>query len=94
MSKNVRATLTGFVAAGVVAVAAPSAGAQASPAKSPDPVAGKPSCNGLILAAFNHGSGVIGPSGNPTASAGPGSFFGAGTHDAIVTLARQPNCTQ
>ena len=63
-----------------------------SPANSPVPVPGTPSCNGLIIAAFNHGSGAFGPSGNPTSSAGPGPFFGPGTHDAIETLARGPNC--
>jgi hypothetical protein len=62
-----------------------------SPANTPAPVAGTPSCNGLIIAAFNHGT--VGPSGNPTSSAGPGPFFGPGTHDAIETLARVPNCT-
>jgi hypothetical protein len=56
-------------------------------------VPGTPSCNGLIVASFNHESGADGPSGNPTASAGPGSFFGPGTHDAIQTLARAPFCT-
>jgi hypothetical protein len=45
------------------------------------------------VASFNHASGADGPSGNPTASAGPGPFFGPETHDAIVTLAREPNCT-
>jgi hypothetical protein len=64
----------------------------ASPAKSPEPVAGEPSCAGLIIAAFNHESGEIGPSGNPTSSAGPGPFFGPGTHEAIEELARGPNC--
>jgi hypothetical protein len=83
-----------LIAAGVVAAAALSSGvpsALASPANSPQPVAGEPSCNGLIVASFN--DNTIGPSGNPTASAGPGSFFGPGTHDAIVNLARVPNCT-
>jgi uncharacterized membrane protein len=75
-----------------VSVFAPSALGD-SPANSPEPVAGTPSCNGLIIAGFNHESGADGPSGNPTSSAGPGPFFGPGTHDAIQTLAREPNCT-
>jgi hypothetical protein len=66
------------------------AAAAASPAQSPPPVAGEPSCNGLIIAAFNHDT--IGPSGNPNSSAGPGSFFGPATHEAIEELARGPNC--
>jgi hypothetical protein len=64
-----------------------------SPANTPAPVAGTPSCDGLIIAVFNHGSGADGPSGNPTSSAGPGPFFGPGTQNAIETLARGPNCT-
>jgi hypothetical protein len=66
--------------------------AAGSPARTPTPVAGSPSCNGLIVATFNHESGVDGRSGNPSSSAGPGSFLGPGTHDAIVNLARGPNC--
>ena len=93
MSQRARSTLTAVLAAGAIAASAPSAVAQESPANSPEPVAGDPSCDGLIVASFNHNSGAEGPSGNPTASAGPGSFFGPGTHDAIVTLAREPNCT-
>jgi hypothetical protein len=81
-----------LVTTAAASVFAPSA-LGSSPANSPQPVAGTPSCNGLIVAEFNHGSGAIGPSGNPTSSAGPGSFFGPGTHDAIQTLAREPNCT-
>ena len=64
--------------------------AVASPAQSPPAVAGSPSCGGLIVASFNHNT--IGPSGNPTASAGPGSFFGPATRDAIRYIARLPNC--
>jgi hypothetical protein len=75
-----------------VSVFAPSALGD-SPANPPAPVAGSPSCAGLIIAAFNNASGANGPSGNPTSSAGPGPFFGPGTHDAIQTLAREPNCT-
>jgi hypothetical protein len=72
--------------------AAPPAFSQESPANSPEPVADQPSCDGLIIAGFNHSSGDIGPSGNPKASAGPGPFFGPETHEAIETLARGPNC--
>ena len=93
MSQRVRSPLTAFVAAAAIAASAPSAVAQESPARSPEPVAGEPSCSGLIVASFNHASGAIGPSANPTASAGPGPFFGPDTHDAIITLAREPNCT-
>jgi hypothetical protein len=63
-----------------------------SPAKSPTPTAGLPSCNGLIIASFNHDSGTDGRSGNPNSSAGPGSFLGPDTHDAILNQARGPNC--
>jgi hypothetical protein len=68
------------------------ASALGSPAQTPTPTAGSPSCNGLIVASFNHESGVMGRSGNPKSSAGPGSFLGPQTHDAIVNLARGPNC--
>jgi hypothetical protein len=89
MRKPARLSLTALVATAAVAASAMSAFAQ-SPANSPEPVAGQPSCQGLIIASFNHNS--IGPSGNPTASAGPGPFFGPDTHEAIETLAR-PHCT-
>jgi hypothetical protein len=79
-----------LIVAGVVG--AWSAAAGASPAQSPEPVAGEPSCNGLIIAAFNHESGPFGPSGNPNSSAGPGSFLGQETHEAIEEQARGPNC--
>jgi hypothetical protein len=67
-------------------------GALASPAQSPTPTPGTPSCNGLIIAAFNQASGPGGPSANPNASAGPGVFLGQGTHQAILDQARGPNC--
>ena len=92
MRQRARSPLAALLAAGAVSAFAPSAFAE-SPANSPEPVAGEPSCNGLIIASFNHNSGDIGPSGNPTASAGPGSFFGPGTHEAIETLAREPFCS-
>ena len=52
-------------------------------AGSPPPEPGKPSCGGLVVAQTNHNSGAAGPSGNPKASAGPGSFLGPDTHAAI-----------
>ena len=79
-----------LVAAGVIG--GWTAAAWASPANSPEPVAGNPSCNGLIIAAINQESGATGPSGNPNSSAGPGSFLGSGTHEAIEEFARGPNC--
>jgi hypothetical protein len=83
-----RWTLAGIVTAAALATPAAALG------QSPEPTPDQPSCDGLIVASFNHGSGADGPSGNPVASSGPGSFFGPGTYDAIVTLAREPNCTQ
>jgi hypothetical protein len=85
-----RLALCGLAAAGVVG--ASSAGALASPAQSPTPIPGTPSCDGLIIAVFNQASGPSGPSGNPDSSAGPGVFLGPDTHDAIVEQARGQNC--
>jgi hypothetical protein len=85
-----RPVLVGVVAA--LAVGASPVGALGSPAKSPSPVAGEPSCNGLIIAVINHDSGPFGPSGNEHASAGPGAFLGPATHAAIEGFARGPNC--
>jgi hypothetical protein len=76
----------------VAVVGGSSVVALGSPAQSPTPTPGTPSCNGLIIAAFNQDSGPFGPSGNPNASAGPGVFLGQGTHQAIVDQARGPNC--
>jgi len=92
MRHRVRLIVTSLVTAVGLSVFAPTALGD-SPANSPEPVAGSPSCGGLIIALFNHDSGAFGPSGNPTSSAGPGPFFGPGTQDAIETLAREPNCT-
>ena len=91
MRRRARLGLTALVAAVAVTASAPSAFAQESPANSPEPVAGEPSCNGLIIAAFNHDTLAV--SENPKASAGPGPFFGPETHEAIETLAREPFCT-
>jgi hypothetical protein len=82
--------LCGLAAAGVVGGS--SAGALASPAQTPTPTPGAPSCNGLIIAVFNHESGPFGPSGNPNSSAGPGVFLGQDTHQGILDQARGPNC--
>jgi hypothetical protein len=67
-----------------------SATAGASPAQSPTPVAGNPSCKGLIIADFNHDT--TNPFGNPNSSSGPGPFFHQDTHQAIEELARGPFC--
>lgn len=82
-----------MVVAALVTGVAASVFAPVALGDSPAPVAGNPSCNGLIVALFNHDSGVFGPSGNPTSSAGPGVFLGPDTHDAIQNQARGPNCT-
>jgi hypothetical protein len=84
-----RARITcGFVVAAVIVGWTASAGA--SPAQSPTPVAGEPSCAGLIIAAFNHDT--TNRFDNPSSSSGPGPFFGPATHEAIEELARGPNC--
>jgi hypothetical protein len=85
-----RLVLCGLAAAGVVGGS--SAGALGSPAQSPTPTAGTPSCDGLIIAVFNQASGPSGPSGNPDSSAGPGFFLGSDTHEQILEQAREPNC--
>jgi len=79
--RSIRSTLCGLVLAGV-ALGSTSA-ALASPAQSPRPTPGTTSCSGLIVAFFNHAAPLGSPSGNPNASAGPGSFFGPETPDAI-----------
>ena len=88
--RRIRLVLCAVVA--VAVLGGLSAGALASPAQTPTPTAGTPSCNGLIIAAFNQASGPGGPSGNPNASAGPGVFLGQNTHQAILDQARGPNC--
>jgi hypothetical protein len=85
-----RLVLCGLAVAGVLG--GPCASALGSPAQSPAPTPGLPSCNGLIIALFNQDSGPFGPSGNPNASAGPGVFLGKDTHQAILEQARGPNC--
>ena len=76
-----RSFVCGIVAASSVGVF--TSGAVASPSQSPPPVPGNANCVGLVVAEVNHASGPFGPSGNPTASAGPGSFLGSQTHSAI-----------
>jgi hypothetical protein len=67
---------------GILAVAA--FAFSAAPANSAAPPAtGSPGCNGLIVATFNHNSGVLGASGNPNASAGPGYFLKQATSDGV-----------
>jgi hypothetical protein len=67
---------------GILAVAA--FAFSASPANSAAPPATEnPGCKGLIVATFNHNSGVLGASGNPDASAGPGYFLKQGTSDGV-----------
>lgn len=85
---SVRRVLCSFAVAAVLGGWTASAGA--SPAQSPAPVAGEPSCDGLIIAAFNHET--VNRFGNPNSSQGPGPFFGPDTHQAIEELARDPNC--
>lgn len=88
--RGIRLVLCGLAAAGVAGGS--NVGALASPAQSPTPTPGTPSCNGLIIAVFNQASGPFGASGNPNSSAGPGFFLGTGTHQAILDQARGPNC--
>jgi hypothetical protein len=88
--RPIKLVLCGVAAA--VAVGGSSAGALASPAQSPTPTPGTPSCDGLIIAVFNQASGPLGPSANPNSSAGPGVFLGQDTHQAILEQARGPNC--
>jgi hypothetical protein len=46
----------------------------------------QPACQGIIVASMNHNSGAAGPSGNPQASAGPGSLLGPATGGAVQSL--------
>jgi hypothetical protein len=88
--RGIRLVLCGLVAAGIAGGSG--AGALGSPAQSPTPTSGTPSCNGLIIAVFNQDSGPFGPSGNSNSSAGPGVFLGQDTHQGILDQARGPNC--
>ena len=73
-----------LVAGMIVGGSAMTAGA--SPAQTPSPTPGTTSCNGLIVATFNHDT--TNRQGNPDSSQGPGPFFGRDTHEAIEVLAR------
>jgi hypothetical protein len=75
--KSLTSKLCGVLVAG--AALASTSVALGSPAQSPPPTAGTPSCGGLIVAAFNHNSGS-----NPNSSGGPGKFLGPQTRDAIA----------
>jgi hypothetical protein len=70
--------------AAAVGVGAWTAAALASPAQTPPPTAGSPSCNGLVVAFENQDSGPFGASGNPNSSAGPGYFLGSDSPAAIA----------
>ena len=83
-----RRVLCPLIVAGVIG--GWTAAAAASPAQTPEPVAGEPSCEGLVIAVFNHDT--TNRFENPNSSSGPGPFFGPDTHEAIETLAREPNC--
>ena len=83
-----RRILCPLIAAGVLG--AWTGAAAASPAQSPEPLAGEPSCAGLIIAGFNHETTNL--FDNPNSSQGPGPFFGPDTHEAIEELAREPFC--
>lgn len=63
-----------------------SATALASPAQTPPPTTGSPSCNGLVVAFENQDSGPFGASGNPNSSAGPGYFLGPDSSAAITEV--------
>jgi hypothetical protein len=52
-------------------------------AETPLPEPGSPGCRGHIVATLNHNSGILGASGNPKSSAGPGFFFHQGTAEAV-----------
>jgi hypothetical protein len=73
----VRIMISAMLAAGAFALSSSSVLAAAPPAT------GSPGCRGLIIATFNHNSGVFGASGNPHSSAGPGYSLRQGTAAAI-----------
>ena len=87
--RSLRSTLCGVLVAGAALV--PASAALASPAHTPYPTAGTPSCAGLVVADTNHGSGGGAPR-SPNSSAGPGVFLGPGTQSAIAA-ARADTCT-
>ncbi len=76
------------VGVGVITAVAMGAGASTALAAGGNPHQNpQTACGGQIIAQTNHNSGAIGPSGNPNASAGPGSFFGPDT-GAMVQAAK------
>jgi hypothetical protein len=75
--RRIRVVVAIIVAAGALALLSSSALAAAPPSF------GSPGCPGLIVAEFNHNSGVGGASGNPNSSAGPGYFLRQGTASAV-----------
>jgi hypothetical protein len=60
--------------------------ASASPAQTPPPTSGSPSCNGLVVTFENQDSGLFGASGNPNSSAGPGYFLRSDSPAAIAAV--------
>lgn len=66
--------------------------AAASPAQTPPPTAGSPSCNGLVVTFENQDSGLFGASGNPNSSAGPGYFLRSDSPAAIAAV-REEFCS-
>lgn len=80
--------LCGVLAAGAIGALTPGAIASSD---SPTPTPGSSSCSGLLVAAINHASGLFGPSGNPDASAGPGSFLGPIT-PVVIAVVRDEFC--
>jgi hypothetical protein len=79
--RRVQLKVAGVLAAGSLLLAVPDVRAD-----TPTPTPGDPSCAGTILATFNHRSGVVGPSGNPLASSGPGASLGPETPVAIFGI--------
>jgi hypothetical protein len=74
-----------FVALLSAALLALGVGASSASAAAPNP-SGSPGCDGLIVGLLNHGSGPVGASGNPNASAGPGYFLQGFSPDAIAAV--------
>jgi hypothetical protein len=74
--RRVRATVSGLVVVGAIGAFAPAAGAA-----TPTPVPGTPSCQGQIVATYNHESGA-----NEQSSGGPGKFLHQETHTEIQAV--------
>jgi hypothetical protein len=69
-----------------LAVAAMGTSAAVAGAATPTPVPETPSCDGQIVATYNHESGVIGAAGTETSSAGPGYFLRQSTQAEIEAV--------